>query len=169
MSNPIEILNDNFQKGLDYLVELDRQRLIDQGHVASGRLKNSLKTKVTFDGRKISGDFVMLDYGITLDSGVSAANISYSPNQLKAWAKIVKPELQGQELNRFVFNVWKKHKQEGNPTRASLRFSKTGERRNWIKRGSEIANDKFDRLFNITKFIIALLDESVIVFQKDAA
>lgn len=163
-----DTLIENFQKGLDFIIDLDRQRLVDQGHVATGRLKNGLKTKVYLNGEKLTADFMMESYGIDLDQGVPASRIRYSLTDLESWAKIVRPDLSSKQRKRFVYNTWRKHKREGMPTRASLAFSKTGERLNWIKRGDEIVEERFDELFGISEWLLALFNASVTIIQNVA-
>lgn len=161
-----KILIGNFNKGLNYLLQLDKERLIEQGHVATGRLKDSLRVEVKFDGRTLVGEFKAMDYGRYVDSGVPASRIRYPIDAIKDWIKVIEPSMNGKERNSFAWAIWAKHKKEGMPTNASRRFSKSGKRTDWIKDGTKIAEDKFDELFQFTQWILSLFTHSVEAFKK---
>ena len=110
MSSAKEILFDNFVKGCEYLLDKDKERLILQGHKASGRLERSLRLKTYFKDGALITDFFMKSYGVDLDRGLRPNQIFTRPQDYEQWAKIVQPGLSKAERDGFVCNVWKKHK-----------------------------------------------------------
>lgn len=157
----IQILRSNFIKGMQYLVEQDKTEIQDQGHVATGRLRDSVNVKFVFDGDSLRAEFYAEQYGLALDQGLGPDQMRIGWRKWKevskGWARIVKPELSEKEIDTFLFFVWRKHKREGMPTRASSRFSKNGRRTGWIKQGSRKA-ENID--FGINQYLEILLSES---------
>lgn len=166
MIDPIVIAREDFINGIMQLIEFDKKTLADQGHVASGKLRDSISSKIEFNGRDLIAHISAEDYGVPLSTGVPSQNVKYHPDQLKAWAKIVKPSLDDKEIESFLWAVWRKHKREGIPTEDSKRFSKTGRRIGWIKEGNDFAENQINQLFSIDKFLATLLDNSLSFIQQ---
>lgn len=153
-----QILLSNFVEGVNFLISKDKERLRAQGHYASGRLEKSLKSKEYFQNGALVSDFFTKSYGIDLDTGLRPNQIKYTKEDLLKWAKIVNPSSSDFNINSFVYFTMRKHSIEGTPTKASLRFSSTGERTKWIQRGNELVEKDFDKLFKFSIWFLGYLD-----------
>jgi len=130
-----------------------------QGHKLTGGLINSIEYQVRAQVTSAEIDFLMFDYGVILDRGVSAANIPYSPGSgaksskyidgLKQYARLRMGAATEKEAERIAFAIARKHKSEGMPTKASFVYSKTGKRTGAIDAALEDANPEVIRLINM--------------------
>ena len=155
--DPIE-LESRFKPGLDEIILFDKKTLEDQGHKDTGALENSLKYVLKITPTDISIDFYSLNYGQALDTGVPAKNVRYGYHHVVGWARRKHPGITDKELNKFIYSMMNVHKQEGIPTDASKRFSKTGERTGWIRLGTEFIDQNFDRFFPIDDIVDKLFE-----------
>ena len=115
-----------------------------QGHRLTGKLEESLRFEVKKKKKGVSVVFFGLKYGIYLDKGVSPARVPFGGRRTGATKSLYIQGLQKFAEKRFFVNkkkalsiafaIARKHKKEGIPTLASVAFSKTGERLNWIDR-----------------------------------
>lgn len=116
--------------------------LEQQGHRLTGNLEKSLQYEIkpTTDG--FSAIMTSADYGIFIEFGVRPARIPYSGRTGKGGkSKYIEGliryfQLRGlpqREAQRAAFATAAVHKREGMPTRASYRFSRTGERTGFVK------------------------------------
>lgn len=158
MTDLKQILLKNFGEGVDFLITKDKERLRAQGHYASGRLERSLRSQEYFQNGHLVSDFYTRDYGIDLDTGLRPNQIKYTRQDLLEWAKIIMPSSSDFNINSFVHFTMRKHRIEGTPTLASLRFSSTGERTKWIQRGNELLDKDFDKLFKFSIWFLSYLD-----------
>ena len=163
MQLPIDILIEDFEKGLRLIDQFDKKTLDDQGHRATGRLIDSLRSESFYQNGKIIGLQFMESYGRRVDTGLRPDQIPSLEDYQRdypSWVRTVKPGLSETEVERFIYNIWRKHKREGMPTESSKRFSKTGKRTDWIKIGDQYVQDNIFGEFFTDRFLEALLDFS---------
>ena len=142
----------------DLVVKAIRTEIVLQGHQLTGALESSLEAqeRIVADGAVIA--FLMNDYGQFVNTGTPAPVIPYTPGQarakvskyiegLKRYAKIRFRVTEAQALS-IAFAIAKKHKKEGNPTRASRRFSRTGKRTQYIEAALQKIDSKIVELLN---------------------
>lgn len=114
-----------------------RAELKAQGHVLTGRLSESLEYEIEVQGNAIIATMECEDYGLSMEFGVPAKNIPYTPGGggggtskyiqglIRFWSL---RGVTGREGVRAAFATAAKHKREGMPTRSSHAFSTTGAR-----------------------------------------
>lgn len=141
-----------------------------QGHSLTGKFARSLeaKTKKLVDGVRI--EFFMEQYGLIINQGVSASRIPYRRGSGNTKSKYIQGlteyavarfRVSRDVAERIAFAIASKHKQEGMPTRASRRFSKTNKRTEFIDDALKDADDEINRL------IVDSLEATVqIIIQK---
>ena len=136
MDKTLQGIADGLTAGMERLQKTTRQNLEDQGHVLTGRLRDSIVFDVVVSGDKVKATMYCESYGLAMEFGVKAANIPYSPGSGATSSKYIqglityfkRRGVTGREGIRAAFATARKHKREGMPTHASRRFSKTGER-----------------------------------------
>lgn len=124
-----------------------RAELVAQGHSLSGNLERSIDYEIETSADGVNGTMFLEDYGIFVNVGVSAQNIPYDPatrgqggtsqyiqGLISFWEQ---RGLTGREAISAAFATAKVHAREGMPTRASGRFSETGERTGFVQRAIE--------------------------------
>jgi hypothetical protein len=115
-----------------------------QGHKMTGALIDNLEYVSKETSNEIIIQLLMAMYGVYLDTGVSAAKIPFSPpsgrggksKYIQALISYAEKRmgLSGREAKSAAFAIAMKQKKEGMPTRASSRFSRTGERTQFFSR-----------------------------------
>ena len=129
----IEIISDLIKQDIS-------TKLKEQGHNNTGSLLNSISYKITQTADSIITDFYMNNYGNIVDFGVRANRIPYRRGSGAKKSKysdglinyFQSKGLSDAESKRAAFATANVHKQDGMPTKASSRFSKTGERTGFI-------------------------------------
>lgn len=125
-----------------------QQGLRDQGHYLTGDLERSLNNepRIEQEGDTLDIDVEALDYIETLETGVPAENINLAQDAaiMAEYAKL-RFGYQGRKALRVGFAIAQRHKEEGNPTHASYRFSKTGDRKHVIEQSFD--DPLYDKLF----------------------
>lgn len=129
----IEIISDLIKQDIS-------TKLKEQGHNNTGSLLNSISYKITQTADSIITDFYMNNYGNIVDFGVRANRIPYRRGSGAKKSKYIdglinyfqSKGLSDAESKRAAFATANVHKQDGMPTKASSRFSKTGERTGFI-------------------------------------
>ena len=130
-----------------------------QGHYLTGALSKSIDYNVNATVNGATIEFLMLDYGVIQDRGVSAANIPYSGRTgrggrsayiegLKTFARL-RFGVDEKEAERIAFAIATKHKREGMPTAASYRYSQTGKRTGAIDAALDESDAEIQRLINV--------------------
>lgn len=116
--------------------------LEQQGHRLTGSLEKSLQYTIKPVGDGYSAVMYSADYGIYLEFGVRSARIPYSGRTGRGGkSKYIegltvyfqRRGLPQREAQRAAFATAAVHKREGMPTRASFRFSRTGERTGYVR------------------------------------
>lgn len=132
------------------------QELRDQGHYLTGSLERSINNASTIEEarRKVVLRGFALDYSIDLDQG-AGPNSKNLPSEDELRKYFLLRGLPPLEAAEAAYLTARRHKKEGMPTKASARFSKTGERTNFIKNAwsrsektvDSIITGKMDRVF----------------------
>lgn len=114
-----------------------RTELKAQGHYLTGRLHDSIEYEIEYSPGIVTATMECEDYGLSMEFGVPAQNIPYTPGSgsggtsqyiqglIRFWNL---RGVTGREGVRAAFATARKHKREGMPTRASYAFSTTGAR-----------------------------------------
>ena len=136
---------DQTLKALEGVMLTLQKRLRDeveaQGHRLTGRL---IQFQIKKTDSAIIGSMYFADYGVFIELGVPADRIPYSPSGPRrgGTSKYIQAlisyfQLRGlstREANRAAFATATKHSREGMPTRASYRFSRTGQRTGFVQK-----------------------------------
>ncbi len=161
-----------FQRALNAMARRGRKEVTDQGHVASGKGRDSIEGVITNRNLNLLiGAIMTNDYMVEkVDPGVSAGQVPLSGSarqkyirDLTDWARDVKPGLVLSERIRFAVNTHRKHTIEGNPTKASRRFAKNRRRTGWISHSFESSEaiDEFEELTDLIEIITELFEEDL--------
>lgn len=114
----------------------------DQGHTLTGKLRDSIDYTTTKGNGTITAKMEMENYGVFVEFGVKANRIPFSGRSGRGGKSqyiqglisfFEKRGLSGREAVGAAFATAHVHAREGMPSRASARFSKTGERTGFIK------------------------------------
>jgi hypothetical protein len=110
-----------------------KKAFIMQGHKMTGALNDSIEYKVNATMNSVMLEFLMLDYGMIQNFGVTPERIPFNPGSgakksnyidgLKKFAKI-KLGKNDKEAERVAFAIAYKQKKEGMPTNGSKRMGK---------------------------------------------
>lgn len=126
-----------------------------QGHELTGKAVRELETRIieTANGTEIQG--WVLDYMASLNTGVPASRIPYSPGSgarsslyIAGLIRYAKSRMgaSDKEARRIAFAIASRHKREGMPTRSSARFSSTGKRTGFIQEALDGKEAVFEQL-----------------------
>jgi len=93
------------------IVELGKKELELQGHIATGKLRDSIRFEMNYQNGTIKIDFFIEDYGQIVDSGVEANRVPFGGKSggatskyiqaLFNWSRIVKPSISDKERKYF--------------------------------------------------------------------
>lgn len=141
MTNEFEYRITPFAREAAKILEAEIKRQLSlQGHKLTGALEASIETKVMIKDYTTARIAVLAnDYALPLNDGVPATRIPFSPGSGKKTSKYIQGLMNfarlrfnlsdPSEIKGAAFAIAYKHKQQGMPTRASLQFSKTGQRK----------------------------------------
>ena len=113
----------------------------NQGHNLTGKAIQELETRIIAGGDIIIQGYVT-DYMANINAGVTAANIPYSPGSGASSSKYIAGLIEyakrrmlvgDREAKSIAFAIASRHKKEGMPSKASVRFSSTGKRTGFIE------------------------------------
>lgn len=113
-----------------------------QGHSLTGKLSESIEFEILEDGEEVIGRMFAEDYGAFLEVGVRADRIPFSGKTGAGGTSLYIQGLidfwelrglSGREAVGAAFATAHVQAREGMPTRASGRFSSTGERTGFIR------------------------------------
>lgn len=126
-------LLDNFETDLleltEFMINDLKKELIDQGHVMTGRMRDSIElAQIKASQGSIEALVELENYYDILDKGVRANRIPFYPGSgrkdseyikglVRFW--MIKKGLSEKEATRAAFATAKKHKLEGMPTQSS--------------------------------------------------
>lgn len=145
-------LTDAMKEIMELLQATARKELEQQGHVLTGRLRDSIDYEITPLDDKVVGTLFGDDYGVVVEFGVDPERIPFSdPSGRGGTSKYIQglvrffqiKGLDEREAIRAAFATARIHKREGMPTVASSRFSQTGKRIGFIKDSVDALFDKF--------------------------
>jgi len=165
------MLEHNLQRGLDFIVDKIKKEITAQGHVATGKLINSIRTEIKRTGDTLTGRIYIQDYGFILDKGVRPGRVPYSRGSgagtskyieaLIGWINIVRPGMSLMERKSFAFAIATKAKREGHPTRGSFSFSRNGRRTNWSEHAIKNNRRTVVELMDLAEPIAAMFRDMV--------
>jgi hypothetical protein len=126
-----------------------------QGHELTGSAVRDMETRIVQTAKGYTIEGYLNDYMASLNTGVPASRIPYSPGSgrprskyiagLQRYAKM-RMGVSDKEALRIAFAIASKHKREGMPTRASSRFSSTGKRTGFVDAALEGKEKEFEAL-----------------------
>lgn len=126
----------------------------DQGHTLTGKLRDSIDYEMNAGSSSISAKMYMEDYGVYVEFGVQSNRVPFSGRSGRGGTSqyiqglvsfFELRGLSGREALGAAFATAHVHAREGMPTRASSRYSKTGERTGFIKTVIESETDKITK------------------------
>jgi hypothetical protein len=150
-------IEKRFGELLDWLVEQGREEITQQGHVATGRGRDSLEGRIEKrDLQRLEGWILAEEYMVDpVNDGVKASKVPYGGGGgsgkskyiqgLIRWLRTVKPSLSDQERKGVAFAIAQTAKREGHPTRGSYSFSQNGRRTGWIQKGLEVNEREIEK------------------------
>ncbi len=120
-----------------------KRQLEQQGHVLTGKLRDSIAYKITIEGGKFVATMEAEGYGIIIDTGITPNRIPFSGRtgrggtskyiQVLVRFFVLRKGLTEREALKPAFATAYTQKREGMPTRGSYGYSRNGQRLNWIK------------------------------------
>ncbi len=141
-----------------------------QGHELSGSAVKQMETVIREEIATIVIEGYVPDYMAINNSGVTAARIPYTPNSGRPPSKYISGLIDyvkrrmgksDKEAKGIAFAIASKHKQEGMPTKGSVRFSTTGKRTGFIEQALDKSSPKFIELIeNAITFSVEATIES---------
>lgn len=125
-----------------------RKTLKSQGHSNTGALESSIDSRVS--GTEVNGE--MLDYGFIVSDGVKSSRIPFRRGSGAKTSKYIDglvaffktKGLSDEEAKSAAFATANVQRKEGMSTSASARFSKTGQRQNFIEISLENKSKEVD-------------------------
>lgn len=112
-----------------------RDSLKAQGHVNRGTLSDSIEYTIEVSGDIGIGKMTLLKYGIYVNVGVVAEKVNYPIDIMIDWWQT--KGLGERDATSAAWATRAVHKREGIPTRASARFSETGDRLGFVEAAVE--------------------------------
>ena len=179
MINKTEILK-SFEVDLanlaDFMITDLKRELIDQGHILTGKLRDSIELlNVNVSSGSMEAFVGLENYFGALDTGVRASRIPYEPGSGKKTSKyidglikfwMIKKGLGKEDATRAAFALARKHKKEGMPTQSSWIHSSNGRRLEFFSRTVE-DSDHYDQFeTNLQDELESISDQIINTFQK---
>lgn len=138
----IELIEEETINVIDFLITDLKRELIDQGHILTGTLRDSIEMLPIIKNKDITEAFVVLErYYEALDTGVPSTSIRFSRGSGKGHSRYIealirfwelKAGLTGDNAVSAAFALATKHKKEGMPTQNSWRYSSNGRRKEFF-------------------------------------
>lgn len=148
MTGPEEILRaaaDAVLEGILIAKGSIKRELIDQGHVLTGKLRDSIREEVSWDNRQAQAILWAEDYAVIVNVGLDKSKVRYPISVMIEYFR--KRGLPIKEAKRAAYATRTVHQREGMPTKASSRFSKSGYRRGFIQRGLQPVAKEIEERF----------------------
>ena len=113
------------------IVDDIKKELALQGHHLTGALERSLKENVIDEGGNVIMTASALEYLEKLEKGIPGNQIGIDAKDIEKMANYVKLRMgyTGKYALKVAQLILRKQQKEGNPTKNSYQFSKTGERK----------------------------------------
>lgn len=145
----------------DFIIIKLARELVSQGHRGAGRLIESMRGVITTIPNGMEITIFAADYSKFVDSGVSANRIPFRGRTGRGGvskyiqALIAYFRLKGSpDPKAAAFATANTHRKEGMPTKASFRFSRTGERTGFIEETLEKHGGSIDDQLEEAGFIL---------------
>ena len=165
---------DNLQKLADDIGDLAMTVVANewkaQGHNLTGSAIKQMETMVNFQINTLIIEGLIPDYMAYNNSGVKAERIPYYPGSGRKESEYIKGLMRyakqrfgasDKESKSIAFAIASKHKKEGMPTKASVKYSSTGKRTGFIETALDKNSQKFIELIeNAIKFSVEVTIES---------
>lgn len=140
-----------------------------QGHELTGSAVKQMETFVKFEINTLVIEGLVPDYMAINNQGVPANKIPYYPGSGRKTSKYIDGLIEyakkrmgksDKEAKSVAFAIASKHKQEGMPTKGSVRFSTTGKRTGFIEQALDKNSQKFIDLIeaSITFSVEAMIE-----------
>jgi len=111
----------------EHVLKMLQEEIINQGHKDTSKLLKSLQYDIIYKSNAIEIIFSYIFYGRFVNDGVPASKVNY-PIQIMIDYLKRKGVIKSKKDEGIAYAVRAKHKKEGIPTKASLKFSKNGRR-----------------------------------------
>lgn len=109
------------------------EELIRQGHKLTGALIDSFETRISQDSNKITIDFLMLNYGLSLNDGIKPAYIPYTiggpprggtSKYIQGLIQFAKLKFQADQrrATQIAFAIARRQKEKGYPLTGRIGF-----------------------------------------------
>lgn len=131
--NILILIEQHTRNVVDFLITDLKRELIDQGHILTGALRDSIELVSLIKTKDSTEAIVMLErYYEALETGVPARSIKFQRGSGKGHSRYIdalvrfweiKAGLSGDEALRAAFALATKHKKEGMPTQSSWKYS----------------------------------------------
>lgn len=141
-----------------------------QGHNLTGSAIKQMETMVKFQINTLIVEGLIPDYMAYNNSGVKAEKIPYYPGSGNKTSKYIDGLMRyaklrlgksDKESKSIAFAIASKHKKEGMPTKASVKYSSTWKRTGFIETALDKNSQKFIELIeNAIKFSVEVTIES---------
>jgi hypothetical protein len=134
----IEVKEDIAQLMVEFR-EIVRKELRDQGHVATGKLANTMRIEVQESQSRVVANLWLEDYFLNIEYPLQAGRVPYTRGSGARFSQLVESLMRWfrqkgvSNPSRATFATINKWKKEGRPTRASFRFSRNGRRTGFMK------------------------------------
>ena len=177
----LEIIEDRVHNVLaektEFFIEQVKANLENQGHNASGTLRDSIRYEINKIPGIVQSIVYMRSYGFYIDRGVAAKDIPFSgftggggksdyiEGLRRYW---ILKGLDGDEALRAAFATAMKHKKEGMPTQSSSAFSDSGKRTGFFSDAVYDLRSEIDSLNKLVgeEFRVAIV-ETISNFTRD--
>ena len=146
-------VSDRMEVFLTKVREDIRKELVAQGHVLTGRLRDSIDFEIERKQNFVQGIMYLEDYGQAIDGGIKAANVPYSGNSGRGGtSKYIQglitffrlKGLDADEAKNAAFATANVAKREGHPTKGSFVHSSNGRRTGFFTDTLENLNNEID-------------------------
>lgn len=116
-----------------------------QGHFLTGALERSFVEKETYNENELYIEAFAFGYIQDLEQGIEADKIVINSRSLDDMTRYVELRMgyKGSLAKTVAYRILKKQAAEGNPTKASSRFSKDGQRKHAIAKTFEMNESKY--------------------------
>lgn len=151
------MIEEIVKEAIELLQAKFKENLTAQGHVLTGKLRDSVTYEIERTSASVIGRVFIEDYGVYIEYGVPANRIPYSGRGKGRAAKSQYIEglkiyfrtrgLAESEATRAAFATAEKHRQTGMPTPNSRSFSSTGRRVGFAKEATDEVLPKIVEMF----------------------
>jgi len=140
------------QEVMEVAREAIRAELKAQGHIATGKLYNSMRIEIVEDGKGYIGRLWVQDYYVNIEFRMGPGSVPYTRGSGKSSSQMIMGLFKHWQrlgvanplaASFATANVWKK---EGRPTRASFKYSSNGRRTGFMEHGVKAFREKADEL-----------------------